>query len=195
MDQERIVDGVAGTCFVPDACRTGIPGVVTTNDGKVKKFEITQDNWVEYTDTLGSALIPLNQKVYIETDHYITIMDYFSEIEDYNRLLFPHEKYIFSDFEGLGVDVHVTITKKRNILHYMWWDIFNIFPKKTESREVLHDFWSDDGGLEYGYDVEEELNIRETSKGIKSNKKIKPIQKTFTFPQNRIGEKYFSQNK
>ena len=74
------------------------PGFVTTNDGFVKIFKLERDNWVDYTDSLGSAKIPLNQKITIETKNYKTVMDFRSKIGEYNRLLFPHEDYIFSDF-------------------------------------------------------------------------------------------------
>ena len=108
--------GVRSIILSPESPEdAGHTGLETTNDGYVKNFEVERDDWVEFVDTLGTAKIPLHQKVTIETEHYRTVMDFFSDIGDYNRLLFPHENYIFSDFEALGVDVHVvvaTITEK-----------------------------------------------------------------------------------
>jgi hypothetical protein len=121
----------------------------TSNDGDVVQFNVDRDQWATFTDELGSASIPLHQKVTLESDHYIVVMDYYSDMGDYNRLLFPHEDYIFSDFEGLGVDVHVTVTLHTQT--FSWWDIFHMFP--TDHYTTLRDFWSDDGGLEFGYDV------------------------------------------
>lgn len=112
-------------------------GIETTNDGSVKRFTVERGNWVDYTDSIGSARIPLDQKVTMEMEHYKVIMDFRSQIEDYNRLLFPHEDYVFSDFEALGVNVHVLVYKKA------W----------GKKYERILDFWSDDGGLEYGYNV------------------------------------------
>lgn len=122
----------------------------TSNDGDVKQFNVERDQWTLFTDDIGSALIPLHQEVTLETDHYIVVMDFYSELSDYNRLLFPHEDYIFSDFEGLGVDVHVTVTY--HYITYSWWDVFHLFPNHHYS--TLEDFWTDDGGLEFGYDVD-----------------------------------------
>ncbi len=146
------VRSVEGFPKSPEA--PGIPAVVTTNDGHVKQFKLERDDWVEYSDAIGTAMIPLHQKVTIETEHYVVTLDYHSDIEEYNRLLFPHEDYIFSDFEALGVDVHVVVKKRTYLTAYNWWDMFHLFPIKTEEYETLFDFWSDDGGLEYGYDVD-----------------------------------------
>ena len=129
------------------------PGFVTTNDGFVKIFKLERDNWVDYTDSLGSAKIPLNQKITIETKNYKTVMDFRSKIGEYNRLLFPHEDYIFSDFEALGVNVHVVVSYLTEKTVYLKWDLFHKFPVKIKVYETLRDFWSDDGGLEYGYNV------------------------------------------
>lgn len=130
-----------------------MPGFVTTNDGLVKIFKIERDNWVDFTDSYGSAKIPLNQKITIETKHYKTVMDFRSTIGDYNRLLFPHENYIFSDFEALGVNVHVIVSHLTEKTVYLKWDLFRKFPLKIKVYETIYDFWSDDGGLEYGYNV------------------------------------------
>ncbi len=131
------------------------PGFVTTNDGYVKIFKIERGNWAVYTDAIGSAKIPLHQKITIETTNYKTVMDFNSEIGDYNRLLFPHEDYIFSDFEALGVNVHVVISKLTEKTTYAKWDVARKFPVRMKVFEVIRDFTSDDGGLEYGYNVNE----------------------------------------
>ncbi len=131
------------------------PGFVTTNDGIVKIYKIERDNWAVYTDSLGSAKIPLNQKITIETSNYKTVMDFRSEIGDYNRLLFPHEDYIFSDFEALGVNVHVVVSRLTEKTVYLNWDLLHKYPIKVKVYETIRDFWSDDGGLEYGYNVNE----------------------------------------
>jgi len=131
------------------------PGFVTTNDGFVKIFRIERSNWAIYSDAIGFAKIPLNQKITIETTNYKTVMDFKSEIGDYNRLLFPHENYIFSDFEALGVNVHVVISRLMEKTVYARWDLSRRFPIKMKAFEVIREFTSDDGGLEYGYNVNE----------------------------------------
>lgn len=121
----------------------------SSNDGDVEQFTVTRDQWATYTDAVGSAQIPMHQKVTLETKHYLTTMDFYSEASDYNRLLFPHEDYVFSDFEGLGVDCHVVV--KYHSITYKWYDIFHLNPIHTYT--TLYDFWTDDAGLEYGYNV------------------------------------------
>ena len=49
-----------------------------------------------------------------------------------HTLLMPHGSYAFSNFEAFGVDVHTVV-------------------KYPHQQEPILDFWSDDGGLEYGY--------------------------------------------
>jgi hypothetical protein len=134
---------------------TGTPGFVTTNDGIVKIFKVERGNWADYNDSVGPAKIPLNQKITIETSHYKTVMDFQSKIGDYNRLMFPHEDYIFSDFEALGVAVHVVVSYITEKTIYLKWDSLHLFPIKEKVYTTLRDFWSDDGGLEYGYNVNE----------------------------------------
>jgi hypothetical protein len=134
----------------PSPGKSGHPLFETSNDGFVD-FSVERSNWVEFQDSIGTALIPLNQKVYLESDHYIVELDFHSKIEEYNRLMFAHEYYIFSDFEGLGSAVHVTITKHTRT--YKWWDALHVNP--THHYEILYDFWSDDGGIEYGYKTED----------------------------------------
>jgi hypothetical protein len=78
-------------------------------------------------------------------------MDYWTEPEDYLRLLAFHEDYVFSDFEALGVDVHLVVTRRWSETSYASWDVFHLFPQEEDRSEVLYDIWSDDGGVEYGY--------------------------------------------
>jgi hypothetical protein len=120
----------------------------TSNDVDCWEFDVERSDWETYTDSLGSALIPLTQEVTMETEHIKVVMLFESELEDYNRLLFAHEYYIYSDFEGLGVDVDVDTWTKS----YYWWDLFHFFPKYTYSN--TYSFVSDDGGIEYGYETE-----------------------------------------
>ena len=146
--------GVRSVIMSPNSVEDVLqPGFVTTNDGVVKIFKIERGNCAIYTDSLGSADIPLNQTITIETTHYKTVMAFNSEIGDYNRLLFPHENYIFSDFEALGVNVHVIVYSITEKTVYQNWDALHIFPMKMKVYNTLKDFWSDDGGLEYGYNV------------------------------------------
>jgi hypothetical protein len=72
-------------------------------------------------------------------------MDFQSNADNYNRLLFPHEDYIFSDFEALGVTCDVSIYD----ISYFWWDRLKVFPQYS----LEYDFVTDDAGLEYGYDT------------------------------------------
>ncbi len=131
----------------------GIPLLASTNDGQVRQFKIERDDWAEFADAFGSAQIPLHQRVLIDTEHHLVALDYFSRLEDYNRLLFPHQDYVFSDFEALGVDVHVVVTHREVRTRYSWWDVLQLVPIHEEQRKTLFDFWSDDGGLEYGYQL------------------------------------------
>lgn len=132
----------------------GISYMDTSNDKDLVKFRIYRDQWTDYTDSLGTASIPLHQCVYLESKHYIVEMDFYSELEDYNRLPAVHENYIFSDFAGMGVRVHVVV--KYHTVSYRWCDILNLFPKHHYT--VLKDFWSDYGEIEYGYKADLEIN-------------------------------------
>ena len=123
----------------------------TSSDGDLIAFDVDRSEWVSFTDEIGTALIPLRQIVTIVTTSYRVVLDYQSDLSNYNRLLFPHENYIFSDFEALGVNVHVTIHK--HAVTYPWWDIFRTKPS-FENQVELFNFWSDDGGLEYGYNLD-----------------------------------------
>jgi hypothetical protein len=102
------------------------------NDGKLYRFDVERSNWVNITDSFGNATIPLRQIVTLESDTYLITMDFNSVVTNYNRLLFPFTSYVFSDFEGLGVSVHLLI-----------------IDKKTEN--ILRNTTVKSGGLEYGY--------------------------------------------
>jgi hypothetical protein len=134
------------------------PGVVSssTNDEKVIDFHVDQNQWTKYTDSYGTNLVPMHQKVWIETKHYQVTLDFFSKPEDYNRLPIFDEDYDFGDFEALGVDVHVVINYKWTTHSYYEWDKWKLFPPYNTQHHVkqLYDFWSDDGGLEYGYNLD-----------------------------------------
>lgn len=120
----------------------------TSNDGDTVSFDVERSNWVLFSDELGTALIPLTQTVKMESYHYVVVMEFNSDLTNYNRLLFPHEKYLFSDFEALGVNVHVTISTRE--VRFNFWDLFRLFPV-FYNEQILLEFDSNDGGLEYGY--------------------------------------------
>ena len=104
-------------------------------DDSLQSWDIARSEWVLFTDSRGSDLIPLRQIVTIQTDKKRVTMDFQSALEDYNRLLFPHQDYVFSDFEGLGVTAHVTVVNR-------------------QTGETIVDFITNDGGVEYGYNTD-----------------------------------------
>lgn len=110
-----------------------------STDGDVLKFHVDRSEWTVLQDKWGQARVPLRQQVTLETEHYLIEMDYQSRPEEYNRLVFQHERYRFSDFEALGVRVHTVVRAKAH--------------RDAPPGDVLLDFWSDDGGLEYGYQL------------------------------------------
>lgn len=103
-------------------------------------FDIKKNQWVDYQDKFGQARIPLQQTVTLESDQYKIIMDYSSEKSNYNRLLFPHKDYIFSDFEGLGVRCVVRVFRK----------IKRCFGVEYRLERVLE---NNNAGLEFGYNA------------------------------------------
>ncbi len=110
-------------------------------DGSTKRFDIERSDWVDYTDKFGSAKIPLKQTVTIETRKKMIIMRFTSTIENYNRLLFPTDGFVFSDFEGLGVTC-----------------ITEIYQKGGNKEPVLIQKYEDrNAGLEYGYKLDIDL--------------------------------------
>jgi hypothetical protein len=112
----------------------GLTPFFPSPDGKTKKFTVERSNWVEYQDIFGVARIPLLQIVTIETTHKRIILTFSSRVENYNRLLFPTDGYIFSDFEGLGVHCKTEIFQKEG--------------KDFKLKDVIEDH---NAGLEYGY--------------------------------------------
>jgi len=106
----------------------------TSNDVDLYYFNVTRSNWTTYTDNFGSALIPLQKTVTVITGHHTIIIDFFSDLDSYNRMLYPYRNYYFSDFEALGVNAHLIV--------------------KSNKEGTIVDMWSNDSGLEYGYKVE-----------------------------------------
>jgi hypothetical protein len=101
----------------------------------LQSWDVARSDWATLTDSLGSDLIPLRQIVTIQTQKKLVTMDFQSTLADYNRLLFPHQDYVFSDFEGLGVTAHVTVVNR-------------------QTSQTIVDFTTNDAGLEYGYDTD-----------------------------------------
>lgn len=112
----------------------------TSNDGKCHRFDFTRGNWTEIHDEYGVANIPMSQSFVIETDHYRVTMHFESKTTDYDRLLFAHQDYIFSDFEGLGVFNCLQIDKRESV------------SDSTFPISVLQTC-SNNGGLEFGYKI------------------------------------------
>jgi hypothetical protein len=84
----------------------------TTNDGDVKEFSVTRLNWVNFTDEFGADSIPLGQQIALETSTYRVELTFITKASQYNRLLYPFEKLVFSDFEAVGASVLVQVWKK-----------------------------------------------------------------------------------
>jgi hypothetical protein len=106
--------------------------LTSCNDGQLLQFDVKRSDWVNITDVFGTASIPLRQIVTLESSTYLVTMDFNSELSNYNRLLFPFKDFVFSDFEGLGVPVHLTIVNKKSGL-------------------VMRNETLKSGGIEYGY--------------------------------------------
>ncbi len=120
---------------------TGVTFFHPSMDGSTERFDIERSDWVDYIDTFGTAKIPLKQSVIIETKHKIVKMQFTSTIENYNRLLFPTDGYVFSDFEALGVKC-----------------ITEIYQKSKNKDPVLIQKYEDrNAGLEYGYKLQIDL--------------------------------------
>ncbi|MGA1875397.1 MAG: hypothetical protein ACMUIA_07305 [bacterium] len=130
----------------PEGPGTVAADTASDSDGScrdVLSFEVERLEWAEYTDALGTAQIPYRQVVRIETKYKRVTLDFHSRPENYNRLLFPHQDYIFSDFEGLGVTCQVRIEQK----HYPLQRSFGILP----GYSLQYEFTSNDAGIQYGY--------------------------------------------
>jgi hypothetical protein len=62
-------------------------------------------------DSFGTAEIPLEQSVQIVTGHHVVTVEFFSDLDSYNRLLYPYAGDVFSDFEALGVKAHLVVVQ------------------------------------------------------------------------------------
>jgi hypothetical protein len=130
----------------PEGTGTVMADTASDSDGSrrdVLAFEVEHLEWGAYTDALGTAQIPYRQIVRIETKYKRVTLDFHSRPENYNRLLFPHQDYIFSDFEGLGATCQVRIEEK----HYPLRRSSGIFPRYS----IQYEFTSNDAGIQYGY--------------------------------------------
>jgi len=106
--------------------------LASTNDGKVTAFNVSRSHWVDFTDTFGTAKLPLTQTVHLKTTNYEVMMEFKSKPYEYNRILFPFKESVFSDFEALGATAKVSIWKEGTLIHT----------------------WTNkNGGLEFGYQV------------------------------------------
>jgi hypothetical protein len=124
--------------------------ICKTNDGKVKTFEVTRDDWAAFPD--GAGQVPLYQRLVLETDHYLVELDFYSELARTVRYPMTVEDYLISNFEALGVDAHAVVTHRWTTASYYWWDIFKKFPHDVlDHSEVAADFWSTNTGLEFAY--------------------------------------------
>ncbi len=115
------------------------------NDGNCHVFRVDRADWIDFTDAFGTARIPLTQVVTIETETVKVVMTFHSNAANYNRLLFPTDGYIFSDFEGLGVNCTTQIYE-RSFAVYDWLKTIPIYTL----AETLVDH---NAGIEYGYKV------------------------------------------
>ena len=72
------------------------------SDGsRVKSFTVTRSQWSNFTDGLGTVLVPLQQELLLQTDTLDFSASCLADPARTNRLLFPY-LYVFSDFETLG---------------------------------------------------------------------------------------------
>lgn len=144
----NLYDGHTGVrkteIWKPDANSSGYVLLGTASDGEMINFNVEADDWGFYTDSLGSAEIPYSQVVTIETTKKKVVLEFTSGATDYNRLLFPHQDYWFSDFEGLGVNCNMKIWKKTYPWYYFGFPKYTLFFNQT----------SNDAGIEYGYFLE-----------------------------------------
>ena len=110
-----------------------------TNDGIVHKFSVDRSDWTTISDNFGSADIPLTQLCTMETDTYLVTMNFKSKETDYNRLLFPLNHELFSDFEALGVSTHLKVVYK------------------PTNQAIVDTVISSTTGLEFGYGVKAKI--------------------------------------
>ncbi|MEX2755259.1 MAG: hypothetical protein Q6365_007670, partial [Candidatus Sigynarchaeota archaeon] len=114
-------------------------------DGNCHVFHVDRGDWIDYTDAFGTARIPLTQIVTIETETKRVVMTFHSKASHYNRLLFPTDGYVFSDFEGLGVNCTTQIYD-RSFAIYDW---FRTVPVYTLIETIV----DHNAGIEYGYKI------------------------------------------
>lgn len=115
------------------------------SDGNCHSFRVDRGDWITFSDAFGSASIPLTQVVTIETERIKVVMTFHSTVANYNRLLFPTDSYVFSDFEGLGVNC-TTQVFERSFATYDW---LKTIPIYTLVETVV----DHNAGIEYGYRV------------------------------------------
>eukprot|EP00466_Bigelowiella_natans_P006383 jgi/Bigna1/135094/aug1.28_g9802 len=101
--------------------------------GGILAFDVERSQWSNFTDSMGSAMIPMRQILTARTEKHLVVMDFRSTMANYKRLVFPTRGMFFSDFEALGVEVHVTISRDGG---------------KSNQTFVAYN-----GGLEFGYKV------------------------------------------
>ncbi|MBN2153423.1 MAG: hypothetical protein JW839_18355 [Candidatus Lokiarchaeota archaeon] len=118
----------------------------TAKDGRCKVFSVDRSSWATFHDTFGTAEIPLVQVVTIETTTLKVVLRFESKEENYNRLLFPTDGYVFSDFEALGVRCMAEIFRKS----YRGRDIFKWRP----AYKLMEKTVDNNAGLEYGYKID-----------------------------------------
>lgn len=106
--------------------------LTSCNDGKLLRFNVQRNNWTTINDQFGSAQIPLDQTVTMESENWIVIQDCKSVPSNYNRLLFPFKDFVFSDFEGLGAVCRLTV-------------------KYKVTGEIVIDRSNIQSGIEYGF--------------------------------------------
>jgi len=73
-----------------------------SDGGRVHAFNVTRDQWTNYTDERGTVLIPLQQNLHLQSDRAEFKASCEITLARTNRLLFPYQDLVFSDFETLG---------------------------------------------------------------------------------------------
>ncbi len=81
----------------------------SSDGGRVHIFNVTRDKWTNYTDDRGTTLIPLLQTLHLQSDKADFKAVCEITLERTNRLLFPYQDMVFSDFETLGASCQFEI--------------------------------------------------------------------------------------
>lgn len=132
----------------------------TSSHGYLSSYEIERDEWVEFEDYLGKALIPLKQTFKVDTEHYSFVIAFSSKVSQYFRgpiLLERNLKMrMYSDFRAVGVRAQVVIKQKHRIAGQVDKETV-IFDKVVNSMNAL----------EYAYEpnVQADLKVLQ-EKGI-----------------------------